>query len=93
MGVGSSPSVAGYLGTPTPRVQLVQRGQCRCRVYRLLGPGREMCRPTQSQKNPLPQGFLKQLASRAESSTQLLSQPMAPQGEIIPQQRPEKGGC
>lgn len=93
MGVGSSPSVAGYLGTPTPRVQWVQGGQCRCRVYRCLRPGREMHRPTQSGKNPLPRGFLKQLARRAKSFAQLLSHPMAPQGEIIPQQRPEKGGC
>ena len=56
MGVGGSPSAAGYLGTPTPRVQWVQGGQCRCRVYHCLGPGREMHRPTQCAKNPLPRG-------------------------------------
>ena len=92
-GGGGSPSAPGYLGTPTPRVQWVHGGQCRCRVYCCLGPGREMHRPTQSVKSPLPRGFLKQLASRAKNSTQLLSHPMAPQGEIILQQRPEKGGC
>ena len=54
----------GHLGTPMPRLEWVQGGHHRLRVYYHPWPGREMCKPTQSGRNPVPQGFLKQLASR-----------------------------
>lgn len=62
------PGRAWALGTWAPpcpaRLEWVQGGHHRPRAYYHPWPGRETCKPTQSGRNPLPQGFLKQLASR-----------------------------